>query len=107
MSCHSADENARAPVLEELYGKDVHLRDGRTVVADAEYIRQHILEPGRTIVVGYENIMPAFRGQVSEEEIYELIAFIRSLRHGETPRRVEDFRPPVATPPINPEAGQR
>ncbi len=61
VSCHSADENARAPVLEELYGKDVHLRDGRTVVADAEYIRQHILEPGRTIVVGYENIMPAFQ----------------------------------------------
>ncbi len=79
LSCHSADEKARAPVLEELYGKPVHLRDGRTVVADEAYIRESILEPGAKIVAGYENIMPTFKGQVNEEEIIELIAFIQSL----------------------------
>jgi cytochrome c oxidase subunit 2 len=102
VSCHSANENARAPVLEELYGKTVHLRDGRSVRADEDYLRESILHPGAKIVLGYEDIMPTFKGQVSEEEIVELIAFIRSLRQGETPSRVESFRPPVKTPPIKP-----
>jgi cytochrome c oxidase subunit 2 len=101
LSCHSADENARAPVLEELYGSRVHLRDGRTVTADEDYIRESIYKPGAKIVVGWENIMPTFKGQVSEEEIIELIAFIKSLRRGDTPPRVEEFPPPTDTPPIN------
>jgi cytochrome c oxidase subunit 2 len=103
LSCHSADENARAPVLEELYGRRVHLRDGRTTTADDEYIRQSILDPGVKIVAGWENLMPTFRGQVSEEEIIELIAFLKGLRRGETPKRVEEFPAPTATPPINSE----
>ena len=103
LSCHSADENARAPVLEELYGRRVHLRDGQTTTADDEYIRQSILDPGAKLVAGWENLMPTFRGQVSEEEIIELIAFLKGLRRGETPKRVEEFPAPTATPPINSE----
>jgi cytochrome c oxidase subunit II len=102
ISCHSADADARAPVLEELYRKPVHLRDGRTVVADDDYLRESIVAPGAKIVAGWENIMPTFQGQVSEEEINELIAYIKSLKKGDTPRRVEEFPPPAATPPINP-----
>ncbi len=102
VSCHSADENARAPVLEELYGKRVQLRDGRSVRADEEYIRESILDPGAKMVAGYENIMPTFKGQISEEEIIGLIAFIKALEPGRTPRRVEAYPPPAHTPPINP-----
>jgi cytochrome c oxidase subunit 2 len=102
VSCHSADHDARAPVLEELYGQKVHLRDGRTVIADEEYLRESIVAPGAKIVLGWEDIMPTFRGQVSEEEINELIAYIRSLKKGETPRRVEDYPPPTTTPQIKP-----
>lgn len=100
ISCHGGDENARAPVLEELYGKPVHLTNGQTVVADDNYIRQSIYDPGAKIVAGWENIMPTFRGQVSEEEVVELIAFIKSLKRGETPSRVESYPPPTTTPPI-------
>jgi cytochrome c oxidase subunit 2 len=103
LSCHSADENARAPVLEELFGKPVHLADGRTVVADENYIRESIYDPGAKIVAGYQNIMPTFQGQVSEDEVFQLIVFLKSLTRGQTPRRVESFPPPVATPPINPQ----
>jgi cytochrome c oxidase subunit 2 len=102
VSCHSADQNARAPVLEDLFGKIVHLDNGQTVPADENYIRESIYDPGAKIVAGYRNIMPTFRGQVSEEEVMQLIAFIRSLRRGETPRRVEESPPPVTTPPIQP-----
>jgi cytochrome c oxidase subunit 2 len=100
VSCHSADENARAPVLEDLYGKPVHLRDGRTIIADEAYLRESIYDPGAKIVAGWENIMPTFRGQVDEQKIVELIAFIKSLKRGETPRRVESYPPPTTTPPI-------
>jgi cytochrome c oxidase subunit 2 len=100
LSCHSADERARAPVLEDLYGSLVRLNDGRSVIADEGYLRESILYPGNKIVAGWQNIMPSFKGQVSEEEIVELIAFVRALRHGQTPVRVEDFPPPTSTPPI-------
>ncbi len=40
------------------------------VTADEDYIRESILNPSAKIVAGYENIMPTFQGQVSEEEIY-------------------------------------
>ena len=104
ISCHSATENARAPVLEGLYRRQVHLTTGQTVVADDAYIRRSILEPGAQIVAGWENIMPTFRGQVSEEEIFALIAYFRSLKRGETPARVEDYPPPTATPQITPKS---
>lgn len=101
LSCHSADEHARAPVLEDLYLKTVRLRNGPPTTADDGYIRESILYPGAKVVEGWDNIMPTFKGQVSEEEIVELIAFLKSLKRGQTPKRVEDFPPPVTTPAIN------
>jgi cytochrome c oxidase subunit 2 len=112
VSCHSYSdrERPRAPLLEELYGKTVeyHLpgETGRTqnwrkVLADDQYIKESILDPSAKIVAGWQNIMPTFKGQVSEEEIYQLIAFIKSLKRGQTPKRVESFRQPITTPPIN------
>ena len=101
LSCHSADENARAPVLEDLYMKPVHLSDGRTAIANDDYIRESIYDPGAKIVLGWQNLMPTFKGQVQPDEVNELIAYLKSLHHGETPRRVEEYPPPVATPPIN------
>jgi cytochrome c oxidase subunit 2 len=102
ISCHTGNAEGRAPTLEELYGRPVHLRDGRTVLADDDYIRESILHPGAKIVAGYEDIMPTFRGQVGEAEIMQLIAFFKTLGRGQTPRRVEDYPPPGGTPPINP-----
>jgi len=102
-SCHSADAAARAPVLEDLFGRAVTLNDGRVATADENYLRESILNPSAKIVAGWENLMPTFQGQVSEEEIIELIAYIKSLKRGETPPRVESYPPPQSTPPINPQ----
>jgi cytochrome c oxidase subunit 2 len=98
ITCHSADAEARAPVLEDLYLKRVPLRDGGTVVADDGYLREAILYPRAKIVQGWEPIMPTFKGQVDEEELIQLLAFIKSLRPGMTPRRNEEFPPPVGAP---------
>src|SRR5439155_2526322 len=58
VSCHSADAQARAPVLEGLYRQPVQLQDGRTVLADETYLRESILKPDAKIVAGYQPIMP-------------------------------------------------
>lgn len=100
LSCHSATAGARGPVLEGLYMTRVPLADGRVVLADDYYLRESILYPSNKIVAGYDNVMPTFKGQLDEQDLFELIVFIQSLRPGETPPRVEDFPPPTSTPPI-------
>jgi cytochrome c oxidase subunit II len=97
VTCHSADSRARAPVLEALYLNQVHLDNGQTVRADENYLRESILYPDAKIVAGYKPIMPAYLGQINEEEVLDLIAFLKSLGPGQTPRRTED-----ADPPLNP-----
>ena len=87
--------------MENLFDRPVVLNDGGVVKADENYLRESIYYPSAKIVAGYENIMPTFKGQVSEEEIFQLIAFIRSLKTGQTPKRVESYPPPASTPPIN------
>ena len=106
VSCHSANSDARAPNLESLVGSRVPLKDGHTVIADENYIRESIYHPSAKIVAGFLDIMPSFAGQVSEEEVIALTAFLRSLEPGQTPPRVDDFPPPTATPLINPQAVQ-
>jgi cytochrome c oxidase subunit 2 len=49
------------------------------MTADDQYLRQHILTPGATVVAGYDNIMPTFQGVVSEDQLIQLIAYIKSL----------------------------
>ena len=102
ITCHSANSQARAPVLEDLYGRTVNLRDGRTVVADNGYLRESILYPEAKVVQGWESIMPTFKGQVNEEELIRLLAFIKSLKPGRTPVRTEDFPPPLGAPETPP-----
>jgi cytochrome c oxidase subunit 2 len=98
ITCHSANAQARAPVLEDLYGRTVPLRNGRSVVADDGYLRESILYPEAKVVQGWEPIMPTFKGQVNEEEMIQLLAYIKSLRPGQTPVRNEDFPPPLDGP---------
>src|SRR5206468_1681387 len=85
VSCHSANARARAPVLEGLYGQLVHLRDGRTVIADETYLRESILKPDARIVAGFDPIMPPFQGQIDEEDLIKLLLFIKALQQGQTP----------------------
>lgn len=103
LSCHSATEDARAPVLEDLFGKRVALNGGGMVVADHDYLRRSILKPSDQVVAGYRDIMPPFAGEISEEEVIALITYIKSLQAGETPPRVEEYPPPEKTPAVQTE----
>lgn len=78
-SCHWAGSGQRGPALTDLLGSTVRLESGETVIADEAYLRESILNPAAKIVEGYRNLMPTFRGMVSEESLMQLLAFIRSL----------------------------
>ncbi|REJ79401.1 MAG: cytochrome c oxidase subunit II [Acidobacteria bacterium] len=78
-SCHAGGQNQRGAVLEGIFGKEVKLVGGQTVIADEEYIRNSILNPAGQVVEGYQPIMPTFKGQVTEEQLVALVAYIKSL----------------------------
>ena len=77
--CHGANASVHAPNLAGLYGKPVPLADGTTTVADERYIRDSILLPRREVAAGYAPIMPSFSGQIGEDEILDLIAYVKRL----------------------------
>jgi cytochrome c oxidase subunit II len=81
-SCHAGGANQRGAVLEGVYGQQVKLTTGDSVVADDQYIRNSILNPQSQIVAGYQPIMPTFKGQVTEEQLNSLVAYIKSLSPG-------------------------
>lgn len=74
-----AGSTARAPPLRGLYGSPVPLSDGTVVTAGDRYIRDSILMPEKQVVASYAPIMPSFSGQISEEDLVKLIAYIKSL----------------------------
>ncbi len=78
-SCHEGGASQRGAKLEGIYGTDIKLTNGQTVRADDEYIRNSILNPSGQIVEGYQPIMPTFKGQVTEEQLVSLVAYIKSL----------------------------
>jgi cytochrome c oxidase subunit 2 len=81
-TCHMPGDEARGPDLTGLYGNPVQLLGGETTLAEEGYIRESIVDPASKITAGYGPVMPTYKGQVSEEEIVKLIAYIKSLSVG-------------------------
>ncbi|CEK14738.1 cytochrome c oxidase subunit II [Chthonomonas calidirosea] len=83
-NCHASEDGVHGPTLNGLYGSKVVLQNGQTVTVDDNFIRQSIVNPDSVRVAGYPPLMQAYSvgdgpGQLSEEEILELIAYIKSL----------------------------
>jgi cytochrome c oxidase subunit II len=79
VSCHALQAGAMGPSLRGLFGSRVKLQSGQTIIADETYIRESILNPKAKIVAGYQPIMPTFQGQIGEEQLHQLLAYIKSL----------------------------
>ena len=77
--CHMGSSVVRAPRLEGVYGNLVPLQDGHLVRADDQYIRDSILLPASQVVAGYEPVMPTFQGHITEEELLQVLAYLKSL----------------------------
>lgn len=78
-SCHSEAGGGRGPSMKGLFGKEQKLTNGQTVKVDENYIRDSIVNPQAQIAEGYQPIMPTFKGQVSEEQLNQIVAYIKSL----------------------------
>ncbi|HYN10285.1 MAG TPA: cytochrome c oxidase subunit II [Vicinamibacterales bacterium] len=80
ITCHKQDSTGRGPSLYGLYGSKVALADGRTVMADENYLRESIVNSQAKVVQGYQPIMPAFQGMLGEDQLLQLIAYVKTLK---------------------------
>lgn len=78
-TCHHSRADARGPVLDDVFGNPVKLETGGTVLADEAYVRESILNPVAKVVQGYQPVMPTYQGQINEEGVMQLMAYIKSL----------------------------
>src|SRR5580765_1505892 len=92
-TCHQPDGKGRGPSYNGFYGSKVKMADGSTVVADDSYIRESILQPNAKIVAGYLPVMPSFQGQVTEDQIAALTAYIKSLKDQAPPGKPGSAEP--------------
>lgn len=98
-SCHAGGADQRGAKLEGIFNKEVNLVGGQKVIANEEYIRNSILNPSGQVVEGYQPIMPTFKGQVTEEQLVSLVAYIKSLS-GDT-SATSSAPAPASTPAAN------
>ena len=80
-ACHSIDGvDGVGPTFKALFGKNEKLQDGSTVKVDENYLLESIYEPQAKLVEGYQPVMPAFKGILSEKETTAIIEYIKTLK---------------------------
>jgi cytochrome c oxidase subunit 2 len=83
-SCHSSDGSVLVgPSFKGMFGAPARvMEDGesRTIIVDEPYLRRHILDHDRDIVAGYPDVMPAFRGNITDRELEEIIDYLEQLQ---------------------------
>lgn len=81
LRCHSLDGSPHlGPTWAGLYGSNVPLAQGGTVVADEAYITESIMDPMARLHLGYQAIMPTYRGLTHPAETAAIVELIKSLR---------------------------
>jgi len=99
VSCHGANgEGGRGPGLVGLFGSKVFLTNNQTLTADEAYIRESIENPSAKIVSGFNPIMPTFQGQVTPEQLIQIMSYIKSLQATGTPATAAPASRAEATP---------
>jgi len=98
VSCHGANgEGGRGPGLVGLFGSKVTLTNNQTLTADEGYIRESIENPSAKVVMGFNPIMPTFQGQVTPEQLIQIMSYIKSLQVSGAPAAATPAAAPKAT----------
>jgi cytochrome c oxidase subunit 2 len=80
-TCHSVDGSRLiGPSFKGLWDSQENLTDGSTVTVDENYIRESILNPAAKIVEGYDNVMSSYEGRISDDEITNIIEYLKTLK---------------------------
>ncbi len=106
-SCHAGGPQQRGAKLEGLFGTDVKLVGGDVVKADEQYVRNSILNPASQVVEGFQPIMPTFKGQVTEEQLNALVAYIKSLNPNAATVPNANAAPPANSKPATTPAANK
>ena len=81
LACHSADGSQLVgPTWKGLYGHEVEMEDGSKVLVDEAYIRESITDPMKQIVKGYPPSMPPMGAMLTEDQVKDIIEYIKSLQ---------------------------
>lgn len=81
LQCHSIDGSAKVgPSLKGFYGSEVAIAGQGKVKMDEEFIRESLFEPNAKIREGYKAGMPSFKGQMKDEWVDAIIAYIKSIQ---------------------------
>ncbi len=83
VACHSVNGQVMVgPTLKGVFGHEVELLDGTKVSADENYIRESLMDPSAKIVKGFTSpsVMPTYRGTLADDEVSDLISYIKSLK---------------------------
>jgi cytochrome c oxidase subunit 2 len=80
IGCHSLDgAKMTGPTWLGLFGEEVVLDDGTTLISDEAYITESILNPKAKEVKGFApTVMPAY--PLTDEEIANIIAYLKTLK---------------------------
>jgi len=80
MACHQPVDSSIAPTLNGLYGRERPLESGETVVADEAYLDESIRNSRAKLAAGFAPAMPVFADLLSDEEVADLIEYIKTLK---------------------------
>ena len=81
IACHSVDGSLKlGPTIKSQYGKNIRHTDGSVVIIDDQYIRESLIDPLKHIAEGYTPIMPSYKPVLTDEDIENLIAFMKVLK---------------------------
>jgi len=79
--CHTVTgEASTGPTWKGLFGSRVPLEGGRALTADENYLRTCILDPTQNVPLGFQPVMPTFKGRVNDPEITAIIEYIKTLK---------------------------
>jgi len=79
-TCHRSDGSGRGPSLVGKFGRQEKLASGETIAVDESYLRESILNPQAKLTASYPPIMPTFKGLVTEDQLVQLLAYLKSLK---------------------------
>jgi cytochrome c oxidase subunit 2 len=84
LDCHSTDgEEIVGPTFKGIYGRhEVVITEGneREITVDDKYLKTSIEYPESDVVKGYDDVMPSFEGEISDEEIESIIQYLKNLK---------------------------
>lgn len=81
VGCHSLDGSKLVgPSFKGVYGREGQMQDGSKVKADDAYIKESILNPTAKVVKDYPPAMPSYQGQLSDQEIADLIEYLKTVK---------------------------